>query len=109
MIIFFIKNYSIARWIYNGDKYRSIPIDWKEFDYYNGVFYCEKYNHLIESCYASNERFEILIYNPKWDKCFMLLSREWYGNELKAQIEDIYTKEYIGYLQKNLELVIKRK
>ena len=32
----------------------------------------------------------------------MLLSREWYGNELKAQIKDIYTKEYIGYLQKIL-------
>lgn len=84
----------MARWIYNGDKYKSIPVDWNDFNHYGNI-YCEKYNHLIERCYASNGRFEILVYNPKWDKCFTLLSLGWHGNsnELKAQIEDIYTKK----------------
>lgn len=101
----------MSKWIYNGDRYKSISIDWKEFDYYNGVLYCEKYNHLIERCYASNGRFEILVYHPKWDKCFTLLLLGWHGNgnDLKAQIEDIYTKRIHWVSAKNLELVTKRK
>ena len=101
----------MAKWIYNGDKFKSIPVDWNEFDGYYGRVYCEKYNHLIERCCASNGRFEILVYNPKWDKCFTLLSLGWHGNdnELKAQIEDIYTKKIYWVSAKNLELVTKRK
>lgn len=102
----------MARWTYLGEKYKSIPIDWKEFDYYNGALYCEKYKDLIERCYADiTGHFEILVYNPKWNKCFTLLSLGWHGNgnELKAQIEDIYTKRIHWVSAKNLELVTKRK
>lgn len=102
----------MAKWIYLGEKYKSIPIDWNEFNYYNGTLYCEKYKDLIERCYAnSTEHFEVLVYNPKWNKCFTLLSLGWHGNgnELKAQIEDIYTKKIHWVSAKNLELVTKRK
>lgn len=95
----------MAKWTYSGEKYKSIPIDWKEFD-------CEKYKDLIERCYAdTTEHFEVLVYNPKWNKCFTLLSLGWHGNgnELKAQIEDIYTKKIHWVSAKNLELVTKRK
>lgn len=49
--------------------------------------------------------------HPKWDKCFTLLLLGWHvnGNELKAQIEDIYTKRIHWVSAKNLELVTKRK
>lgn len=102
----------MARWTYKGDKFKSIPVDWNEFDSLYGQTYCEKYNHLIERCYAASTRhFEILVYHPKWDKCFTLLLLGWSGSgkELKAQIEDIYTKKTHWVSAKNLELVTKRK
>lgn len=95
----------MAQWTYSGEKYKSIPIDWKEFNY-------EDYKDLIERCYAdSTGHFEVLVYNPKWNKCFTLLSLGWHGNgnDLKAQIEDIYTKRIHWVSAKNLELVTKRK
>ena len=101
----------MAKWTYLGDMYESIPVNWDEFDYCDNI-YCEKYNHLIERCYAANNgRFEILVYYPKWDKCFTLLLLGWHGNgnDLKAQIEDIYTKRIHWVCAKNLELVTKIK
>ena len=101
----------MAKWIYNGDKYKSIPVDWNEFDY-------DKYGDIYLSGYSKPARVftefgtaRLIVYNPKWDKCFVLLTLGWHSNrrELKALIEDIYTKRIHWVSAKNLELVTKRK
>lgn len=103
----------MARWTYLGDKYKSIPIDWEELaklDYYE-TYTDEKYSELIVRHLCSYGTEEILVYHPKWDKCFTLLLLGWHGNgnDLKAQIEDIYTKRIHWVSAKNLELVTKIK
>ena len=75
----------LKTWIFNHHWYYSEPTDWENFDLKNPV----------------------LVYNPKWDKCFNLISLQYSGNNnrLKAYIEDIYTKRYYYVEAKTVELV----
>lgn len=79
--------YNMATWVYNGEKYKTESVDWKNI----------------------NLKEDLLVYNPKWDKVFILLTLGIYGNgtKLKACIKDIYTKKYYWVCAKELELVIK--
>ena len=58
----------MTKWIYLGDNYKSIPIDWEELaklDYYE-TYTDEKYSELIVRNLCSYGTEEILVYHPKW-------------------------------------------
>ena len=103
----------MAKWSYLGIKYKSISINWEEYLKMTSHEKCtnEKYKGFIVHCNSCYGTENILVYHPKWDKCFTLLLLGWHGNgnDLKAQIEDIYTKRIHWVCAKTFELVIKRK
>lgn len=78
------------KWKYKDEWYGSFPYDWNidmPVDYLN----------------------KILVYNPKWNKCFWLISLRYSGNgnKLKAYIEDVYSNKHYYVEAKTLEIVKK--
>lgn len=88
-------------WEYNNAYFSSIHYNWEEF----------KYNELPTDCVkkCSNDKFsEILVYVPKYDKCYWLSSIRYSGNgnRLKAYLTDIYSNRHMYLEAKWVELVI---
>lgn len=85
------------KWKYKGETFISIPHNWNR-----------KFPHgFVKRDSASTE---VLVYNPKWDKCFWVSSLRYSGNgnQLKAYIEDVYTGKYCYVEARKLELVVKK-
>lgn len=74
-------------WIYKNKKYASYKVNFDE----------------VKFTIDEN----IVVYHPKWDKCFTLQGLGFHGNgnQLKANITDIYTNKYCWVCAKDLELV----
>lgn len=101
----------MAKWIYNGEKFKSIPVNWDEFELDQcGNIRLNGYENTVRVSTEYGE-MKLLVCNPKWGKCFALITLGWHGNgnSLKAYIEDVYTKKGYWVCAKSLELVIKRK
>lgn len=74
-------------WKYNGKTYESIPIKEEYVQYYP---------------------IDTLFYHKRWNKCYYMItmSHMGNGNQMKAQIEDIYTSKIHFCLFRDLELVV---
>lgn len=74
----------MTEWIYKGNRYKTVPLP-------EGV-----------------DIQHILVYVPKWDKCFELLTLGHHGNgsREKACIRDIYTQKMCWIESRRLELVV---
>lgn len=74
----------MANWIYKNKKYKTVPLP-------KGII----------------SRLSI-VYVPKWDKCFELLTLGMHGNgsKEKACIRDVYTKKICWIEARKLELVV---
>lgn len=74
----------MANWIYKGKKYKTIPLPKRDISILS------------------------IVYVPKWDKCFELLTLGMHGNgsKEKACIRDVYTKKICWIEARRLELVI---
>lgn len=90
----------MSTWTYNGEKFTSMETAWDDVlikGYPSGVV--EKH---IGFSYT-----ECLVFHPKWDKCFWLVSLGIHGsgNKLKAYIEDVYSGKGCWVEARKLEIV----
>lgn len=90
----------MSEWKYNGKEYTTIPMSW--------VF--NEGNSLCDGDYSKLIEAKTLVYVPKWDKCYYLISLQHSGNgrQLKACIQDIYNKRVYFVEARRLELVIEK-
>lgn len=77
----------MAEWTYRGREYTTAKTDWNSFSADDIPEKAVKRGD--EPC----DRGLVLVYHPKWDKCFWLILLGFHGNgsRMKAFIEDVYS------------------
>lgn len=101
------------KWQYKGEWFESIPIDWEEI--YKAKYTLNerlsKWNPILIPWENNPNIKDILVYVPKYDKCYTIqsLGIMGNGNKIKMCLEDIYNNKLIYVMAKDVELVIKCK
>lgn len=94
-------------WEYKGENYASFKFDWD--------IVCKQGNNLteiVQSIYhgkIATDGIDVVVYVPKWNKCYKLLNYGVFGrgNQLKCCLEDIYTKQTIYVMARDVNIVVK--